>query len=70
MKGSKTSAPMVARTTQTAKGPSGAAASPVAQRQPTREDIARRSYEIFLERGGEHGHHVDHWVQAERELGL
>jgi hypothetical protein len=34
----------------------------------TREDIARRSYEIFLERGGEHGHDLEHWIQAERDL--
>lgn len=37
--------------------------------QPTREDIAKRSYEIFLESGSQHGHHEAHWLQAERELG-
>jgi hypothetical protein len=31
-------------------------------------DIACRAYEIYLQRGGEHGHDVDDWVQAEREL--
>ena len=32
------------------------------------EEIARRAYEIFLTRGGEQGHDVDDWLQAEREL--
>jgi hypothetical protein len=31
-------------------------------------DIARRAYELYLSRGGEHGHDVEDWVQAEREL--
>ena len=31
-------------------------------------DIARRAFEIFCERGSEHGHDVEHWLQAEREL--
>jgi hypothetical protein len=37
---------------------------------PTREEIARRAYELFLERGGEHGHADEDWIQAERELRL
>jgi hypothetical protein len=32
------------------------------------EAIARRAYELFLERGGTHGHDVEDWLQAEREL--
>lgn len=32
-------------------------------------EIARRAYEIFCERGGEHGHDLDDWLRAERELG-
>ena len=31
-------------------------------------DIARRAYERYEERGSEHGHDVDDWLQAEREL--
>ena len=31
-------------------------------------EIARRAYEIFCERGGEHGHDLDDWLRAEREL--
>ena len=31
-------------------------------------DIARRAYDLYLARGCEHGHDVDDWLQAEREL--
>jgi hypothetical protein len=34
----------------------------------TQEDIAKRAYEIFIARGGEHGHHEEDWLRAEREL--
>ena len=35
----------------------------------TREEkIRRRAYEIYLERGGEPGHDLEDWLQAEREL--
>jgi hypothetical protein len=30
--------------------------------------IARRAHEIYLARGGEHGHDVEDWVAAEREI--
>jgi isoamylase len=33
-----------------------------------RTDIERRAYEIFCERGCEDGHHLDDWLQAEREI--
>jgi hypothetical protein len=36
--------------------------------QPTREDIERRAYEIFLERGGTEGSEMDDWLRAEQEL--
>jgi hypothetical protein len=42
----------------------------LARNEPSQEQIARRAYEIFLARGGEHGQHVDDWLQAERELRL
>jgi hypothetical protein len=32
------------------------------------KDIARRAYDLYLTRGGEPGHDVDDWLQAEREL--
>ena len=35
---------------------------------PSQEEIARRAYELFLARGGEHGHHEEDWQRAERDL--
>jgi hypothetical protein len=32
------------------------------------ENIRRRAYEIYLDRGGEPGHDLADWLQAEREL--
>ena len=34
----------------------------------TEEDIARRAYEIYLERGCLAGHELEDWAQAEKEL--
>jgi hypothetical protein len=31
-------------------------------------EIARRAYQLHEERGGGHGHDVDDWLRAEREL--
>jgi DUF2934 family protein len=31
-------------------------------------DIARRAYDLFLARGRKHGHDLEDWLQAEREL--
>ncbi len=35
---------------------------------PTREQIAARAYELFVQGGYQHGHSEEHWLQAEREL--
>ncbi len=36
---------------------------------PAREqEIRRRAYELYLERGEEPGHDLQDWLQAEREL--
>jgi len=35
---------------------------------PTKGDIARRAYELFLRRGGQHGSDWEDWLLAEREL--
>ena len=37
-------------------------------RLTTDRDIARRAYDLYHARGREHGHDVDDWLQAEREL--
>jgi hypothetical protein len=34
----------------------------------THDDVARRAYDLYLARGGEHGHDEDDWLQAEQEL--
>lgn len=31
-------------------------------------DVARRAYDLYLGRGCAHGHDVEDWLQAEREL--
>jgi hypothetical protein len=35
---------------------------------PADEEVARRAYELYLARGGEHGFDMDDWIQAESEL--
>ena len=37
-------------------------------RFPGHAVIARRAYELFLQRGGEHGRDWEDWLTAEREL--
>jgi hypothetical protein len=32
------------------------------------DTIAERAYELFVEGGRQHGHDVEHWLIAEREL--
>ena len=60
VKTEKTSAPMV----------KASKSSKAAKAAPTYEEIAKRSYELFLSRGGEHGHAEEDWLQAERELSV
>lgn len=45
-------------------------AAPVARdgAKPDPNAVARRAFELFLARGGVHGHDVEDWVAAEREL--
>lgn len=35
---------------------------------PGQEEIARRAYELYLQRGSVPGHETDDWLQAEAEL--
>jgi hypothetical protein len=58
---SKTTAPKVSR----ARKSDGDA---VSMTQPTRDMIASRAYELWCERGFDHGHDVEDWLAAEREL--
>jgi DUF2934 family protein len=36
--------------------------------RPSEADIAARAYDRFRARGDEHGHDLDDWLEAEREL--
>jgi Protein of unknown function (DUF2934) len=38
------------------------------KREPTYIEIADRAFEIYVSRGGEHGHDVGDWFEAERQL--
>jgi len=41
----------------------------VQQRQEvSRDGIARRAYEIYVQRGGENGKDVEDWLRAEKEV--
>jgi hypothetical protein len=43
--------------------------SPVSSNgRATDEEVARRAYALFLQRGGSHGGDVDDWLEAERQL--
>ena len=35
---------------------------------PTFDEISRRAYEIFVQRGRPNGQDLEHWLQAETEL--
>ena len=47
---------------------SAARAAAVPVPEPSVDDIRRRAYERYLERGGNHGQHFDDWLEAEKEL--
>jgi len=38
------------------------------QPRPSSDEVARRAYELFLERGGRHGDDWQDWLTAERQL--
>lgn len=48
--------------------PNGAITTSRLRALPTCEQIAQRAHARFVARGGEHGHDVDDWLEAEREL--
>jgi hypothetical protein len=53
-----------ARKTRTASPRRSAPPSP----EPSVDEIRRRAYERYQERGGNHGQHFDDWLEAEKEL--
>lgn len=50
--------------------PAVAAAVAAAARKSTRQDIARRAFEIYLDAGRPEGQHLEHWARAQAELGV
>ena len=36
--------------------------------QPVQEQVRRRAYQLYEERGGEDGHDVEDWQRAEEEI--
>ncbi len=46
-----------------------ASAEGAGRREVPREEIAARAYERYRSRGGENGHDLDDWLEAEREGG-
>jgi len=63
---------------QTSSAPESNASQVKAQRPPVTETniypsvnedtIRHRAYELYMQRGGQHGGHVDDWYRAEAEL--
>lgn len=51
------------RATGPKKTSAAASAKPI-----SREEIARLAHRYWAERGHQHGHHVEDWLRAEREL--
>jgi hypothetical protein len=51
-----------------ATSPADKGASPSMEAQPTEDDIRRRAYDRYLERGGGDGMAFEDWLEAEREL--
>jgi hypothetical protein len=43
---------------------------PAVAARATTDDVARRAYAIYEQEGRPDGRQVEHWVRAERELGL
>lgn len=64
VKGEKTSAPKAVKAKKVATGTTTA----VASASPSHEEIAKRSYELYLQRGAIDGFAEQDWLQAEAEL--
>ena len=64
----RTDADVTTGVVRTRRNGDGTAGADPRRTPPTTEQIAARAYELFLARGGEHGHHDEDWFQAEQEL--
>ena len=65
VKGEKTSAPKAVKAKQVA---TATTTTPAAKTLPSHEEIAKRSFELYLQRGAVDGFHEQDWLQAEAEL--
>ena len=61
-------APRAERASADASEIASTSTDPALSPEPTVDDIRRRAYERYLERGGNHGRHFDDWLEAEKEL--
>ena len=69
VKGEKTSAPKAVKASVGTPSKHTNASASAAKPAPSQEEVAKRAYELYLARGGEHGHDEEDWAQAESELG-
>jgi hypothetical protein len=46
----------------------GSSSSPTLDSQSLQQKIASCAYELFLKRGQAHGHDLEDWLEAEREV--
>jgi len=63
---SKADGPAQPKTRKTKTASTAATAPPSAE--PSIDEIRRRAYERYQQRGGNHGRHFDDWLEAEKEL--
>jgi Protein of unknown function (DUF2934) len=38
------------------------------RREPSTEEISKQAYNLYIQRGGEHGKDIEDWIRAEEEL--
>jgi hypothetical protein len=41
----------------------------IEHKELSKEDVAHRAYELYVQRGNEPGNDVEDWLRAEKELG-
>jgi hypothetical protein len=56
------------KTGKTGEDPAAERAQLSATGEPTREQIERRAYELYLARGAADGQDIEDWLHAERDL--
>lgn len=60
--------PAVSAKAALSPAPALATSSPAPKREPTKEEIAREAYFLWLKRGCKHGDDWKDWLEAERIL--